>query len=96
MKHVPKRMCIACRTMRPQSELIRVVKNNETGKICLDMKKKMFGRGAYICNNSDCVRLAQKKRGLERHFKCAVDSEIYTEAMTITLQEQIQINQINQ
>lgn len=95
MKHIPKRLCVACRTMRPQSELIRIVKNNETGKICLDMKKKLFGRGAYICSSPDCVRLAQKKRGLERHFKCAVDSEIYEEAMAHVSKEQFQIDYIN-
>ena len=25
-KHIPKRMCIACRSMRPKSELMRIVK----------------------------------------------------------------------
>lgn len=80
MKHVPLRMCIACRTMCPQNELIRVVKDKETGKISLDMEKKLMGRGAYICKNHDCLRLAEKKRGLERHLKCAVPKEIYEEA----------------
>lgn len=83
MKHIPHRMCIACRTMHPQSELIRIVKDKETGRISMDMNKKLFGRGAYICKNPDCVRLAEKKRGLERHFKCAVSGEIYKEAKKI-------------
>ncbi len=69
--------------MYPQKELIRVVKENETGRISLDMEKKMFGRGAYICKNPVCVGLAEKKRGLERHFKCAVPREIYEEARRI-------------
>lgn len=83
MKHIPMRMCIACREMRPQKELIRIVKNKETGRICFDMEKKMFGRGAYICKNPECVKLAQKKRGIERYFKCAVPSGIYEEAMNL-------------
>lgn len=80
MKHIPQRMCIACRSMKAQNELIRIVKDKETGKISLDMEKKMFGRGAYICKNPDCMRTAQKKHGIERHFKCRVPQEIYEEA----------------
>lgn len=80
MKHIPQRMCIACRTMCPQNELIRIVKDKETGRISLDTEKKLMGRGAYICKNSACAVMAEKKRGLERHFKCAVSKEIYEEA----------------
>ncbi len=80
MKHIPMRMCIACRTMYPQHELIRIVKDNEQGEIKLDMEKKMFGRGAYICKNIDCIHQAEKKRGIERHFKCEVPKEIYKQA----------------
>lgn len=80
MKHIPQRMCIACRSMKPQGELIRIVKDNETGDISLDMEKKKFGRGAYICKNADCICLAHKKHGIERHFKCKISQDIYEEA----------------
>ncbi len=66
--------------MYPQSELIRVVRDNETGEVRLDMKKKLFGRGAYICKKADCIHNAEKKRGIERHFKCAVPKELYKTA----------------
>lgn len=80
MKHIPMRMCVACRKMYPQNELIRMVRDNETGEVKLDMKKKLFGRGAYICPNSECIKKAEKKRGIERHFKCAVPKELYKTA----------------
>lgn len=80
MKHIPMRMCIACRQMYPQSELIRVVRDNETGEVRLDVGKKLFGRGAYICKKADCIHKAEKKRGIERHFKCAVPKELYKTA----------------
>lgn len=80
MKHIPQRMCIACRQMYPQNELIRIVRDNENGEVKLDMQKKLFGRGAYICKNAECIRKAEKKRGIERHFKCAVPREIYKAA----------------
>lgn len=80
MKHVPQRMCVACRQMRPQYELIRVVRDSETNEVRLDAGKKLFGRGAYICKNTDCIKLAEKKRGIERHFKCAVPNDLYRAA----------------
>lgn len=82
--HIPMRMCIACRKMQPQNELIRIVHEINTGNIMFDNNKKLFGRGAYICKNAECIKRAEKRNGLARHFKCAVPDEIYREA-----QEQI-------
>ena len=79
-KHTAVRMCVACRTMRPTEELIRFVRDFETGEVILDADKKRFGRGAYICRNSECVRFAAKKKGLERHFKRPVSVEVYSAA----------------
>ncbi len=78
MAHIPERMCVACRKMRPQNELIRFVRTD--GGVKIDMNKKLFGRGAYICKDIGCIHLAAKKRGIERHFKCAVAREVYDEA----------------
>lgn len=78
MKHIPLRMCVACRCMKPQNELIRFVKNE--GKPMLDTEKKMFGRGAYLCRSTECITKAKKKNVLARHFKCNVNDEIYTAA----------------
>ena len=74
-KHKPLRMCVACRTMCEQETLIRIV--NENGTAVLDMEKKRFGRGAYICKNPDCVKKARKRNILEKHLKCKVDDELY-------------------
>ena len=78
MAHIPVRMCVACRTMKPQHELIRIV-NSENG-IMIDKSKKLFGRGAYICRCADCVNIAAKINMLARHFKCNVDAAIYADA----------------
>lgn len=78
--HTPMRMCIACRKMQPQNELIRFVRDAEDGAVKTDTDKKLFGRGAYICRNEKCIALARKKRGLERHFKRCVPVEIYEAA----------------
>ena len=67
-KKIPMRMCIACREMKPKSEMTRVVKNAE-GEIALDVTGKAPGRGAYICSCEDCLE--------NRAFSTNVDLEIY-------------------
>ena len=46
-KKIPMRQCLGCREMKPKMELIRVVRSPE-GKVSLDFKGKLPGRGAYL------------------------------------------------
>lgn len=78
MKKTPQRMCIACRAGRDKNEFIRFVKLADGGVI-LDTTGKAMGRGAYVCNNTDCVKKAIKQRALNRAFKCEIAPEIYRE-----------------
>ena len=76
-KKIPLRMCIACRELKEKKSMLRVVKNTE-GKIFLDFTSKASGRGAYICDNPDCIKKLKKQRLLNKVFSCAVDDEVYT------------------
>lgn len=76
MKKAPMRMCIACRTMKEKRGLIRIVKNKD-GEIFLDRTGKASGRGAYICNDIECIRKCKKTRALSRTFAQAVDDGVY-------------------
>ena len=80
-KYVPQRMCVACREIKPQCDMIRVAFNE--GTIVVDDNKKNAGRGAYICKNIQCVEKAQKTRGLERGLKTYIPTEIYEECINI-------------
>lgn len=62
--------------MKNKKELIRIVRN-DAGEFSLDFGGKMPGRGAYICPNEECLKKAEKSKGLERSFKSAVPSEVY-------------------
>lgn len=73
--HIPKRMCIACRQMKPKAELVKIVKTPDGARY--DESQKMFGRGAYICKNAECIGAAAKRRAISKHFKMPVDEEIY-------------------
>lgn len=75
-KVIPQRKCIGCSEMKGKNELIRIIKDKD-GNISLDKTGKMNGRGAYICNNSECLKKARKCKGLERAFQMAINSEIY-------------------
>ena len=77
MSHIPLRMCVACREMKPLSELIRVVANRESGLIELDIHKKKFGRGAYVCRKIDCVKKAEKYSTFEKRLKGGVAGRLY-------------------
>ena len=71
-----KRMCVGCGQMFDKRELIRVVKSPE-GEIGIDLTGKKNGRGAYICNNPECLKKAKKKKSLERALSVRIDSEVY-------------------
>lgn len=75
-KKLPLRMCIACRELKEKKEMLRVVKNVE-GKIFIDFSSKASGRGAYICDNPDCVKKLTKFKLLNKVFSCAVERDVY-------------------
>jgi len=53
-----------------------VVRSPE-GEISLDTTGKKSGRGAYVCPNAECLRLARKSRKLEKSFSCRISDEVY-------------------
>ena len=75
-KNIPMRMCIACREMKPKSEMTRVVKNAD-GEIRLDVTGKAPGRGAYICGEEECLKKLQTKKLLNRAFSADVSADVY-------------------
>ena len=76
-KKIPMRQCLGCREMKPEKELIRVVRSPDETAISLDFQGKAPGRGAYLCPNPDCLKKAIKSRALERAFSAAIPQEIY-------------------
>lgn len=75
-KKIPMRMCIACHEMKPKKEMLRVVKPKE-GDVFIDFKGKAAGRGAYICDNPDCIKKLKKGRLLNKVFSSDIPSEVY-------------------
>ena len=76
MKKMPQRTCMGCNTKKDKKDLIRIVKNKD-GEINIDKTGKMQGRGAYLCNNIECLNLAIKTKRIEKVFEQKIDNDIY-------------------
>jgi predicted RNA-binding protein YlxR (DUF448 family) len=70
--HVAERSCVACRTARPQGELLRYVLAPD-GRLLVDYQKKLPGRGAYTCFDPACIALAGKRGQFARAFRRPVE-----------------------
>ncbi len=76
------RKCVGCGEMFEKRQLVRIVKapENEDGtpsEISVDKTGKKAGRGAYICNDPECLAKAKKARRLEKAFSCKIPDEVY-------------------
>ena len=76
IKKLPQRTCMGCNSKKDKNELIRIVKNSEN-EIFVDISGKQNGRGAYICNNSNCLEKLIKSKRLEKVFEMKISDEIY-------------------
>ena len=77
-RKIPMRMCVGCREMKPKAELLRVVRSQE-GKCSIDRVGRAPGRGAYLCENAECLKKAQKSRALERALEAKIDDAVFEE-----------------
>ena len=69
MKKIVQRTCIGCMEEKEKKSLIRIVKQND-GKIFIDKTGKANGRGAYICNNIECLEKAIKSKNKSLYSRC--------------------------
>jgi len=75
-RKVPLRKCTGCGQMKEKRELVRVVRAKE-GEVSLDLVGKKPGRGAYICRDKNCLKLARKAKRIERALDCTISPELY-------------------
>ena len=76
MKKNPQRTCMGCNQKKDKQELIRIVKNKEN-EISIDKTGKKEGRGAYICDNIECLEKVIKSNRLEKILETKISQEIY-------------------
>ncbi len=84
-KKIPMRKCVGCGEMKEKKDLIRILHTAE-GEFLLDRTGRKNGRGAYLCPNSACLKMAAKNHGLERSFQGPVPKFIL-ETLTKEMEE---------
>ena len=73
-KHVPQRMCVACREREAKRALIRVVRTPQ-GSVEIDPTGKRNGRGAYLCDRATCWDRALSTNALARALNTTIEPE---------------------
>ena len=76
VRKTPLRKCVGCQNMFSKRELVRIVVTPDK-TIVVDTSGKMNGRGAYLCDNQECLRMARKRKSLDRALKTSVGEDIY-------------------
>ena len=66
-KHVPIRTCVVCGAKSDKRALTRVVRTDDG--IQVDLKGKMDGRGAYLCEQPSCWSAAAEGNALARALR---------------------------
>ena len=74
-KHIPRRVCVTCRSVESKRELIRIVRTPE-GEVVVDESGKMNGRGAYLCSNRSCWDAALKSGRLGQALKVGIGEDV--------------------
>jgi len=66
----PQRTCLGCRQVKDKSQLMRFVRSPD-GEILSDLRGRLPGRGAYLCNSRACIETAVGKKQFDRTFRQA-------------------------
>jgi uncharacterized protein len=73
---------VACRTPRAKRDLRRVVRT-PTGDVTFDATGRLAGRGAYVCQDGDCLANAIKKGALTRALEIPLPATFLASAASI-------------
>ncbi len=69
-KHQPQRTCVVCRQKQNKRDLIRLV-ITDTG-LKIDESGKASGRGAYLCDTSECWERASSTQILAKALRAEI------------------------
>lgn len=72
-KHIPQRTCVVCRQKFDKRRLTRLVRTEEG--VFLDTSGKRDGRGAYLCDNTDCRNRAVSTDILNKALRTVLSNE---------------------
>ena len=74
-----KRKCVGCNIITEREKLLRIVRLADD--VTIETKKKLMGRGAYVCKNENCIKAAEKKSKIEKSLKTTMKPDLYCELL---------------
>ena len=77
---------MGCNSQKDKKDLIRIVKNKEN-EISIDRTGKKEGRGAYICDDIQCLEKVIKSKRLEKILDSKISEEIYENLRGVILDQ---------
>lgn len=76
---------MGCNTKKDKKDLIRIVKNKEN-QINIDKTGRQEGRGAYLCDDIQCLEKVIKSKRIEKIFDMKISEEIYENLRGVMLE----------
>ncbi|MFZ0930444.1 MAG: YlxR family protein [Syntrophobacteraceae bacterium] len=75
------RTCLACMRKKPKGELVRLGLDPESGRVLMDAKGPMKGRGGYACR--ECLPDLRLNRRIQRAFRNRAEQICVVQGLTI-------------
>lgn len=70
------RKCIGCFQTNNREKMIKITRENCSGKIFINPNSKIFGRSVYLCYNNTCIENSFKKNKLAKFLKASLTEEL--------------------
>ncbi len=75
--HIPSRMCVVCRCIKPRPRLYRLVRQKGWLRARLDSTGNIPGRGLYICREGECLERFLMDKKFRRRYHQAVEDQAF-------------------
>ncbi len=70
----PERTCVGCRRTGAPDDLIRVVAAE--GRLVVDERRHLPGRGAWLHGDAECLALADRRRAWQRALRLTEAADV--------------------
>lgn len=81
---MPLRKCAGCSVLHESSQMIRIMKVHDSGKILINPESRYFGRSVYLCYNKNCVQNAFKRKRISKTLKTEIPIQIIEKIKALT------------
>jgi predicted RNA-binding protein YlxR (DUF448 family) len=67
LRHDPVRTCVVCGSRKCKTDLFRLARASDSGLIILDPRRRLPGRGAYVC--PECLPRLRFHKRVQKAFR---------------------------